>query len=259
VPSLPGGAADDGDAEVLQRRLLQAFELHDRVAVPQNRLKLVVLSGGQISLHLHDLVVGGHAHFEAARFRIQPLLRKSARSLRRNYELAPFVITLAVLIGRTPEAVRVRGGSMSRLRIPPVTPGLPSDLIAQRPDIREAEAQLARERFVILAFPLDGVAVGFHFAGKIAQRRLSLRAMLAVLVPVVRQESEKNGDSNEGDFQKQVKERPWMFSAAQAQAREYGRLPVGISSFHCIAMFLVEAGVLTRRNMTRNNVATGST
>ena len=44
---------------------------------------------------------------------------------------------------RTPETVTVRGGSMSRLRIPPVTPGLPSDLIAQRPDIREAEAQLA--------------------------------------------------------------------------------------------------------------------
>jgi len=51
--------------------------------------------------------------------------------------------TLAVLIGRTPESVRIRGGSMSRLRIPPVTPGLPSDLIAQRPDIREAEANLA--------------------------------------------------------------------------------------------------------------------
>src|SRR6478735_272897 len=51
--------------------------------------------------------------------------------------------TLAVLIGRTPEAVGIRGGSMSRLRMPPVTPGLPSDLIAQRPDIREAEAQLA--------------------------------------------------------------------------------------------------------------------
>ena len=53
------------------------------------------------------------------------------------------VATLALLIGRTPETVTVRGGSMSRLRIPPVTPGLPSDLIAQRPDIREAEAQLA--------------------------------------------------------------------------------------------------------------------
>jgi multidrug efflux system outer membrane protein len=53
------------------------------------------------------------------------------------------MVTLAVLIGRTPESVTIRGGSMSRLRIPPVTPGLPSDLIAQRPDIREAEAQLA--------------------------------------------------------------------------------------------------------------------
>lgn len=52
-------------------------------------------------------------------------------------------VTLAVLIGRPPEAVAIRGSSMSRLRIPPVTPGLPSDLITQRPDIREAEAQLA--------------------------------------------------------------------------------------------------------------------
>jgi NodT family efflux transporter outer membrane factor (OMF) lipoprotein len=53
------------------------------------------------------------------------------------------MVTLAVLIGRTPESVGIHGGSMSRLRIPPVTPGLPSDLVAQRPDIREAEAQLA--------------------------------------------------------------------------------------------------------------------
>ena len=53
------------------------------------------------------------------------------------------IATLAVLIGRTPESIRVHGGSMARVRIPPVTPGLPSDLIAQRPDIREAEAQLA--------------------------------------------------------------------------------------------------------------------
>ena len=53
------------------------------------------------------------------------------------------IATLAVLIGRPPERVIVRGGSMSRIAIPPVTPGLPSDLLAQRPDIREAEAQLA--------------------------------------------------------------------------------------------------------------------
>jgi NodT family efflux transporter outer membrane factor (OMF) lipoprotein len=50
--------------------------------------------------------------------------------------------TLAVLIGRTPESVKIRSGSMDQIAIPPVTPGLPSDLIGQRPDIREAEAQL---------------------------------------------------------------------------------------------------------------------
>jgi NodT family efflux transporter outer membrane factor (OMF) lipoprotein len=53
------------------------------------------------------------------------------------------MVTLAVLIGRTPESVGIRGGSMAQLRIPPVTPGLPSDLIGQRPDIRGAEAKLA--------------------------------------------------------------------------------------------------------------------
>jgi multidrug efflux system outer membrane protein len=51
--------------------------------------------------------------------------------------------TLAVLIGRPPERVGIRAASMSQLAIPPVTPGIPSDLLAQRPDIREAEAQLA--------------------------------------------------------------------------------------------------------------------
>jgi NodT family efflux transporter outer membrane factor (OMF) lipoprotein len=50
--------------------------------------------------------------------------------------------TLAVLIGRPPEFVNIRGGGMARLAIPRVTPGLPAELIVQRPDIREAEAQL---------------------------------------------------------------------------------------------------------------------
>jgi len=50
---------------------------------------------------------------------------------------------LAVLMARSPESVRVRGGSLRSIAIPHVTPGLPSELLAQRPDIREAEAKLA--------------------------------------------------------------------------------------------------------------------
>ncbi|HXW26710.1 MAG TPA: efflux transporter outer membrane subunit [Xanthobacteraceae bacterium] len=50
---------------------------------------------------------------------------------------------LALLVGRAPEHIRIHGGSMYRLAIPRVTPGLPSELLTQRPDIREAEQQLA--------------------------------------------------------------------------------------------------------------------
>jgi multidrug efflux system outer membrane protein len=50
---------------------------------------------------------------------------------------------LALLIARPPEQVRIRGGSLNSITYPRVTPGLPSELLAQRPDIREAEAQLA--------------------------------------------------------------------------------------------------------------------
>ena len=50
---------------------------------------------------------------------------------------------LALLIARSPEHVSIRGGSLRAIRYPRVTAGLPSELLAQRPDIREAEAKLA--------------------------------------------------------------------------------------------------------------------
>jgi outer membrane protein, multidrug efflux system len=53
------------------------------------------------------------------------------------------VATLALLVGRAPALMKVRGGSVYRLGIPTVTAGLPSVLLLQRPDIRFAEAQLA--------------------------------------------------------------------------------------------------------------------
>jgi len=50
---------------------------------------------------------------------------------------------LALLIARPPEHVRVGGGSLRAIAYPRITPGLPSELLTQRPDIREAEAKLA--------------------------------------------------------------------------------------------------------------------
>ena len=53
------------------------------------------------------------------------------------------IAILAVLIGKPPVEIVIKGGNIYRLAIPRVTPGLPSELLFQRPDIRAAEANLA--------------------------------------------------------------------------------------------------------------------
>ncbi len=70
--------------------------------------------------------------------------------------IPPLVVTrdqnaaaLAVLVGRAPANITVVGGSTTQIRIPRVTPGLPSELLYQRPDIRQAEAQLAATNFSV--------------------------------------------------------------------------------------------------------------
>ncbi len=58
---------------------------------------------------------------------------------------------LAVLTGRAPERFDVRGGSLVNVAVPRVTPGLPSELLNQRPDLRQAEAQLAAANYDVQA------------------------------------------------------------------------------------------------------------
>lgn len=50
---------------------------------------------------------------------------------------------LALLLGRMPEHFEVSGGSLDALREPVVSPGLPAELLARRPDVAVAEANLA--------------------------------------------------------------------------------------------------------------------
>ncbi len=49
---------------------------------------------------------------------------------------------LAVLTGKAPEHFNTRGAGMQAIAVPRVTPGLPSELINRRPDVRQAEQQL---------------------------------------------------------------------------------------------------------------------
>lgn len=49
---------------------------------------------------------------------------------------------LATLVGRTPSTLKLQQHSIANLHIPVVEPGLPSDLLCRRPDIRKAEESL---------------------------------------------------------------------------------------------------------------------
>jgi NodT family efflux transporter outer membrane factor (OMF) lipoprotein len=51
-------------------------------------------------------------------------------------------IGLGILTGQAPEFLRVQGGSLSAIHVPPLQPGLPSQLLARRPDVAEATANL---------------------------------------------------------------------------------------------------------------------
>jgi outer membrane protein, multidrug efflux system len=57
-------------------------------------------------------------------------------------QISQAVDALAILVGRPPEQLALEQASFSALTAPRVAPGLPSKLLARRPDVAEAEAQL---------------------------------------------------------------------------------------------------------------------
>jgi outer membrane protein, multidrug efflux system len=61
------------------------------------------------------------------------------------------IAALALLVARAPANFTVNGGTMTQIVIPRVTPGMPSELLNQRPDIRQAEALLASSNFSVEA------------------------------------------------------------------------------------------------------------
>src|SRR6185437_6589427 len=57
-------------------------------------------------------------------------------------DVAQQATAVAILLGTTPQSFRVTANSLAGISAPPVVAGVPSQLLARRPDVASAEAQL---------------------------------------------------------------------------------------------------------------------
>jgi len=116
----------------------QALELRDRIQVAEQNLAngehiLRGLTAEQIAGTATGLDVAQQETAVALLYAAIPPLKQQFRQT---------VYALAVLIGKTPESLDVTDGALTQLKAPEVIAGLPSQLLARRPDIAEAEQQL---------------------------------------------------------------------------------------------------------------------
>ena len=116
----------------------QSVELRDRLAVAQRNLDAAtyILKG----LRLQRSVGIATALDVAQQETTVATLSAGIPSL--EQQLRQTVDALAILIGRTPESLETSQSTMADLSGPEVRPGLPSELLARRPDVAEAEANL---------------------------------------------------------------------------------------------------------------------
>ena len=116
----------------------QALELRDRIEVARRNY----LNGDKIlqGLRLQQSAGIATGLDVAQQETVVALLSAAIPPL--VQQLRQTVFALAVLIGKTPESIDVDSGALTALIVPQVVEGMPSELLARRPDVAEAEQQL---------------------------------------------------------------------------------------------------------------------
>jgi multidrug efflux system outer membrane protein len=116
----------------------QALEFRDRLQVARDNL-----ANGEKILHGLQLEVtaGIATGLDVAQQETAvALLNAAIPPLQQQFRQS--VNALAVLLGKTPESIDVDTGTLNALTTPQVVDGLPSHLLARRPDVAESEQQL---------------------------------------------------------------------------------------------------------------------
>lgn len=116
----------------------QAVEAHDRLSVARDNLASAqsTLKGLQL-----EKTVGVITALDVAQQETTVAVLNAAIPPLQQ-QLLQSIDALAILVGKPPEEVNITTGTLAELSEPKVIPGLPSELLARRPDIAEAEAQL---------------------------------------------------------------------------------------------------------------------
>lgn len=116
----------------------QALEMRDRLQVAMNNVANAqhILDG----LQLEEQVGTTTALDVAQQAAVVAVENASIPPLQQ--QLKQSMNALAILLGRNPEALAFRDASLEQITAPLVSAGLPAELLARRPDVALAEAQL---------------------------------------------------------------------------------------------------------------------
>ena len=118
---------------------LQVLSLRDRLAAARAHVAnaehvLVLVKAQQSAGSASPLDLARQRSVVAGQMAEIPYLQQQAHEAQS---------ALAILLGRAPQSFKLGDEGLETIDLPDVTPGLPSDLLARRPDIRRAEANLA--------------------------------------------------------------------------------------------------------------------
>jgi multidrug efflux system outer membrane protein len=153
----------------------QTLEAHDRLTVAREDLANAqhILEGLELEQKVGVATALDVAQQATTVATVNATIPPLAQQLEQN------INALAILVGQAPEAVRIEiDTSLDQLTPPPVIAGMPSELLARRPDVAEAEAQLKQANANIAAaraafFPSIDLTAGGGFASTMLSGLLS--------------------------------------------------------------------------------------
>jgi multidrug efflux system outer membrane protein len=142
----------------------EVLEFHDRLLVAQQNYQnaMTILKGLEVEAEVGTATALDVAQQATTVANVNATIPPLQQQLRQSTD------ALAILTGKAPEQLEPGDGTLDALTLPAVAAGLPSQLLARRPDVAEAEAQLVSANANIAAaraafFPSINLTAGGGF------------------------------------------------------------------------------------------------